>query len=377
MPLALQDAALMAIAVPAALVDLTPHSYRTTLALLASAVAFASMIVPPVAGALSDRIRKAGGSRVPMVVIGSILNIAALVALAYARIPWLFASCVVAAALFENVAVAAYQALLPDIVPRASWGTASGVRGVSTLIGTVIGLAVAGVFTPGTTFLIAGGIAAILSLTLFMIHETGAHVEEPRAHVVDRHDFIVVFIGRCWIVLGLSLLMTYILYFFRDVLHVTNASAGTGLVAGAALVGAMVSSIWLGIASDRVSRKLVVALSGVPMVVAAVGFALFPRENMMLFLAIFFGIGYGGILSSGWALAIDTIPQMHDAARDLGIWGIASNLPAVVAPLLGAWVLSVFGGSLLGYQVLFAVAGGAFALGSLTVLAVRKRQQVA
>ena len=46
----------------------------------------------------------------------------------------------------------------------------------------------------------------------------------------------------------MTLLNTYVLYFFSDVLGVHNASFGTGMVAGAALIGAIVSSIFAGTA---------------------------------------------------------------------------------------------------------------------------------
>ena len=152
-----------------------------------------------------------------------------------------------------------------------------------------------------------------------------------------------------------------------------SCSAGTGLVAGCALLGAIVSSIWLGNLSDKVPRKVVVALAGLPMALAAFGFAAFPNERWILLFAALFGLGYGGVLSTGWALAIDAMPQLRDIARDLGLWGIAQNLPPVVAPFAGWALLNHFGGtsSLFAYQMLFAVAGVCFLIGSASVLWVR------
>src|SRR5581483_5664284 len=49
-PLSIQDTALMAIAVPAALLRLDPDNHLRALALLASAVAAVSMVIPPLAG---------------------------------------------------------------------------------------------------------------------------------------------------------------------------------------------------------------------------------------------------------------------------------------------------------------------------------------
>jgi hypothetical protein len=76
----------------------------------------------------------------------------------------------------------------------------------------------------------------------------------------------------------------------------------------------------------------------------------------------------GGVYSAGWALAMDSIPDLRDVARDLGLWGIATNLPNVIAPLVGGAVLAYFGGSRIGYQVVFALSGASFALASVVVL---------
>jgi MFS family permease len=193
------------------------------------------------------------------------------------------------------------------------------------------------------------------------------------AVVRDWHDLQVTLIARGWIVLGLTLLNTYILYFFSDVLGVKNASLGTGMVAGAALIGAIISSVVAGLLSDRIDRRRVVALSGIPMVAAALGFAVAPDQHLIFLYAALFGLGYGGVFSVGWALALDAIPALGDVARDLGVWGTLSNLPGIAAPALGAWVIAHGATPRDGYRVLFALAAASFAIGSLVVLRVGKR----
>ena len=93
----------------------------------------------------------------------------------------------------------------------------------------------------------------------------------------------------------------------------------------------------------------------------------------MLPFAVLFGIGFGGVMSSGWALAMDAIPKMRDVARDLGLWGIATSLPNVVAPLVGGWLIGLFHGTRAGYQAVFGLAGFSFALAALSVLRVGRR----
>jgi MFS family permease len=154
---------------------------------------------------------------------------------------------------------------------------------------------------------------------------------------------------------------------------VHDASIGTGMVAGASLVGAIVSSVIAGLISDRVDRRRVVALSGIPMVAAALGFAIAPDVHLIFVYAGLFGLGYGGVFSVGWALALDAIPEIGDVARDLGVWGTLSNLPSIAAPALGAWIIARGTTPREGYQLMFGLAAICLAIGSAIVLRVGKR----
>ncbi len=372
--LTIQDTALMTIAVPSAINQLAPATHVESLALLVAVANLAAMLVPPVAGWYSDRHRReSGGTRRNWVLAGMAIDIAALVGLAFTHSLFAFDALFIVAIAGENLAVAAYQAMIPEIVPPHAWGIASGVRGAATLIGTVAGLGIAGsIAHPNLVFLGTAALLALGSLSLFALTER--EFEPPvRAQIVRWHDFTIVFIARWFVFFGLALLMTFVLYFFQDVLHYTNPGAGTAFVGVCSLLGAIVSSVLLGVLSDRFPRKIITALCGVPMAIAAAGFALAPNTNVILVSAVFFGLGLGGVVSVGWALAIDSLPQLTDVARDLGIWGLATNLPTVLAPIAGGAILHAFGGSRIGFQTIFAMSGLSFALGSLTVLRVGAR----
>jgi MFS family permease len=370
-PLSVQDTALMAIAIPAVLLRLDPDNHVRALALLASAVAGVSMVIPPLAGALSDWMRRSGTPRRAFVVGGALADVVALVLLSGASTEGSVVTLMLIATAAYNVALAAYSAMLPDLVPRAVWGAVSGVRGVAMLAGTLLGFLIAGVTSPATTFLLTGIAIALGLLTLLPVREPRELAAVDHASVRDWHDFILVFIARGLIVFGLALLYTFIYYFFHDILKMTNAPAGTAFVGACGVLGAVASSVFLGVLSDRFSRKYIVALSGLPMTAAALGFALVPREDTILGFAVLFGLGYGGINAVGWALAIDAMPALGDVARDLGIWGIAQNLPFVVAPAVGYWILAQFGGGLDAFRALFVASAISFAAGSLATLWIR------
>jgi MFS family permease len=373
-PLMFQDTALMTIAVPAATLRLAPENHVLVLSLLVSIAALATMVVPPLSGWMSDALRRRGGSRRAFVAVGIAIDVAALAALAYAHSLWSFALFLIISTAGANVALSAYQALLPESVPRANWGAVSGVRGAVTLAGTILGFAIAGYMPdPRYTFLAVAAFMTLGGLSLLAVGE-GVYHDEEHAHVRDWHDFIVVFIARTLVFFGLIMLQTFVLYFFRDVQKVDNPSAGTALYAFSTIVGAVASSIYLGLLSDRYPRKIVTALAGASMAAATIGFALAPELRWMLPFAVLFGIGFGGIISSGWALAMDAIPKLRDVARDLGLWGVATTLPNVVAPLVGGWLIGEFHGTRAGYQAVFGLSGFSFALASLTVLRVGVRK---
>jgi MFS family permease len=369
-----QDAALMAIIIPALLLQLIPENHTNALAALSTLVAITMAIVPPFAGALSDRRRRRGGDRRIQTAIVLVIDAAALVAMAEVSSVVALAAAVVVATVGLMAGSTIYQVLLPEIVPRRLWGTAAGFRGAMTLVGTVVGLLLAAVLSPRAALLAAAAGVAFSALTLLFVPASPAYVatteQREHARVRDLRDLVVTLIARAWIVLGMTLLNTYVLYFFNDVLGIHNATFDTGLVAGAAMVGAVVSSVTIGVLSDKLDRRIVLCLSGLPMTLAALGFALVPSVHVIFVYAVLFGIGYGGVLSVGWALALDAVPELGDVARDLGIWGTLSNLPMVIAPGIGAVIITSAASPSDGYRWLFATASGCFLLGSLTVLAV-------
>ncbi len=356
---------------PALLLRLAPREHTAVLAVLATLTGIAVAATPSIAGILSDRARRRGGDRRRETAIALAIDVIALGGMALATSTGALGAALVAATVALTAAQTIYQALLPEVVPRSAWGMAAGVRGAMTLFGTVLGLLCAALLPPHIALVAAGLTIAVAAVSLVVIPAAlpGAP-PAPHAIVRDRHDLGVTLVARGWIVFGMTLLNTYVLYFFSDVLHVRDASLGTGLVAGAALLGAIASSIWAGTLSDGVDRRLVVALSGVPMTLAAIGFALVPDSRALFVYAALFGLGYGGVFSVGWALALDAIPEIGDVARDLGVWGTLSNLPSIVAPGVGAWIIAHGTTPAAGYRWLFALAGASFAVGSFSVLRV-------
>ncbi|MDA8345114.1 MAG: MFS transporter [Thermaerobacter sp.] len=304
------------------------------------------------------------------------MNIVGLLVISGASSLYTLAGGFLLAVFGQNVAGAAYQAMMPDMVPQDQWGTASGYMGVASLLGTIGGLAVAGI-APGRTAYFAmamtAAIGAVYSASAFGDRRGGS--SSVRAKIRNRRDFLLVFFARFAVMFGQTLLMTFVLYFFQDVMHVSSPATSTALIGGLALVGAVASSILLGALSDRSDRPGIVFFAGIPMAIAAGAFALVPDQNLILLFAILYGLGYGAYLSVDWALALESIPDLRNVARDLGIWGIASNLPLVLAPAVGGWLILHYQHPAAGYRALFLTSGLVTLFGSFIVLGVRSRHR--
>lgn len=373
----MEGAALLTILIPVTLIRLSRAGHISELARLASLAAILAMGIPPLAGAFSDRQRRHGRRRKPFLWWGTSANVLGLIAIPYARSVSALTALFILVIAGQTAAQSAYQAMMPEVLPKNQWGKASGYMGLASLLGTVAGLGFAGFARADTSY---RTIALVLLLgalcTTAWVHEPDKplNVDAPHIKVRNHRDFVRVFWARFLVLLGQTFLMTFILYFFREVLKVSSPATQTALVAAVALIGAAMSTVLMGRFSDRLSRKLIVFLAGLPMAVAALGFGLDPKLSLIAVWALLYGLGYGAFLSVDWALGLESIPDLANVARDLGIWGIASNFPAVIAPTVGGWILLHAVNPRSGYQTLFLVAGLTFLLGSVAVLAVGRNR---
>ncbi|HEX3606596.1 MAG TPA: MFS transporter, partial [Candidatus Dormibacteraeota bacterium] len=88
-----------------------------------------ALLVPLIAGWLSDRTRTRWGRRRPWMVAGTALNVLALALIAFAWTPAVLIIFAVALQASNNVAGAAYSGVIPDVVPEQQRGRASGLLG--------------------------------------------------------------------------------------------------------------------------------------------------------------------------------------------------------------------------------------------------------
>ncbi len=366
------------------------------LSALAAAIA---LLAQPLTGAASDRTASRFGRRRPYVMLSSAIYIVGMIALAWSPVFWIFFTGFVLTQIAANIGTAAYQGLLPDRVPMEQRGAASGYLGMMTILGNVGSLIAAGLLLaavkPGPTlaptvrsgaaifYLI--GIAVLVigtAVTVVGIREARTVAPPNDGNFLElwlsplrHHNFRWVFLTRVSVMLGLTLFLTFIEYYFANVAHVSNFILSTALVALLALAGAVIGAITLGMLSDRIGRVGIVAVSTGLMTIPALAFVIAPQIPLWP-LGLLFGAGYGAYTSVDWALAVDSLPDLPAAGKDMGVWSIATNLPAVIAPVLGSAVIAGAGGlgisTAIAYRSVFGLAGIFLLLGAAFVVRVQE-----
>ena len=394
-----QSSALLPIVVPAQVLLLVDRGAvaSSSQAVAVSAISFGAaiiaIVVTPLAGAASDRMRSRFGRRRQLIVAGVLVAVVGQAALAASMPLFLFIAGLVIVAIGSNVVTAAYQGLLPDMVNVSQRGAASGWLGFMTLIGSVGSLAAAGALlgsvSPGPrlgaevshgalVFYALAAVVLVLSaaVTVLGIEErtTPSGPAQPWMELLRHQPFRVVFAARALVMIGLTLFLTYIEYYLAATNGATAFVGATVAIALLALFGALASSLALGIASDRIPRVRIVIAANLAMAAAAWIFVFAPAQFPLAPLGILFGLGYGAYLSVDWALAIDSLPGQTSSARDLGIFTVSINLPSLIAPALGGVVIvlaNVAGIGSLGYRLVFSLAAISLLLGVVVIRRLR------
>jgi Na+/melibiose symporter-like transporter len=369
---------------------------------LAAGAAVVALVLQPLVGSLSDRTRSRWGRRRPHVVWGTGVALVGAAGLVWAGGPWTYALAFLVLQAGSNAATAAYQALLPDLVPRSQRGSASGFLGLMTILGNAgsLGLAAVLLASAGTGHpaAIRSGAAAFYAITALALAVccavTASGVAErtsedltpvPRRSLRATmagwtqpwrmRNYRWVFVARFLVITGLTLFLTFIEYYFAQVARTPDFVQATAAVALVALLVAVAGAVALGFLSDRTRRVPLAFCATLVMALAAVLFLVGGAAIPLWWLGATFGLGYGAYWSVDWALAVDSLPALGSAGRDLGLWSLASTLPGVAAPALGAGLIgagAALGHTAAGYQAVFVAAGVSFVLGAVAVLGIRE-----
>jgi MFS family permease len=353
-----------------------------------------SLLVTPLAGALSDRSRSRFGRRRPFMLAGAAFNLIFLLFMAgfaNGSNVWLFLLCYLGVQLGNNWSGGPYAGLIPDVVPADQRGAASGWLALMTALGTLAGAIAAGQMIRGERYspiylAIVAVVIVFLALTVWGVRETPAPRSAPPVkgalwrNFIPRgpvyRDFYLVLVTRALVTMGIYSVFTFFQFFLKDIIRAPNPVEQTSYLIAIIIGAGVPTSLVAGALSDRHGRKPLVYLSGGLMALASVIFIFVAFQPSLAFtftVGALFGIGYGAYQAVDWALAVDVLPKGESAAKDMGIWHVSLVLPQVLAPAITGLTLTAFKpvGLLLGYTVVFVLTALWFVLGTVFVRAIR------
>jgi Na+/melibiose symporter-like transporter len=389
----------------------------TAASLLKSVGTVVAILWQPIVGGISDRTVTRWGRRRPFIFAGTLGDLVFLTAIAFTGSYWWLVVFYFLLQFASNTAQAPYQGLLPDVVPHAQRGEASGYYGVANLLGIASG-------TVGAGLLLAhyGRGAAILSVAVVLVTTMLVTVllVPDRAPRVDRQfqgigeilrktfgvpfrnrPFVWLMVSRLLIFMGFGGLQNYSYFYFDNVffhhnMRATAIAASTllGIAIGvAALVTWPASRL-----SDRTGRRPLILGAGLcgavgslvlvfshyqwvpsPVVGPLASFLKVPDLAAQATLTgLVIGVGLGVFFSVDWAFIQDIIPA-HEGGLYMGFSNIATAGAGIIAVAVGGPLLDFFNhrGPILGlpggFPVVFALFVVWFIVGSLSILKVPER----
>ena len=69
----------------------------------------------------------------------------------------------------------------------------------------------------------------------------------------------------------------------------------------------------------------------------------FSSEALVMALGFVWGVCNGCFVAVDFAIAIDTLPDKHQAAKFLGVWGVSAFVGTTLGPITGGLLLYFFG----------------------------------
>jgi len=413
--------ALLEIMLPAEVRHIAPHLRAIGLPALEGVGALIALVVPLIAGALSDRCVSAFGRRRPFIVVGVAINIVGLglVALAYHMAKPIpaehgggyfalftdpgylsFLAAFMVVQFGNNVATASYSGIIPDLIPAEQRGAASGWMAMQSQAGTLFGVLGSGlVLSHAPESIKYAVLAAVLILaaliTVLGIKETPLPHNPPPIHWGDYlrslwidpkkyPDFAWVWLTRFLVMMGFYAISPFINYYLIDVIKIEDPGKSAGYVMGLVLLAATISGYLGGVLSDRLGRKRMVYFANGAMAVVVLGFIFCRNLEQVLLVGVLFGLGYGAYISVDWALGTDVLPSKVDAGKEMAVWHIAMTLPQSITGPIAGFLIAMFGMtefhkdgetifhySVTGYTAVFVLSSICVAAGALLLRNVR------
>ncbi len=373
---------------PAQVALLDPTHYLTTFALIASVGGLAGVIGSPLTGALSDRTVLRWGRRRPWIIFGIIFLVTGLLMMALSTSIYLLLLGEILVQISSDTIFAVVTAIIPDQIPAQQRGTASALAGMAPFVGGLIGVVLITLVIridvlhhPQQGYILLAGVSTLIILLFLAVLRRisfatrACETVQPlcisekllgQPQNVPRFGF--VWLSRCLVFFGYSILLAYLLFYLKDVIHFQAADKGVTIFQIASTLTLVAAAIVGGIWAEKLRRlKPFVSCAAIAMAIAMLMIALIPQWPVTVAAAVVFGMGFGVYLSVDVVLSVKVLPAVNARAKDLSIINTAIFIPIILAPLTGGFVLSIFHS----YMMLFTIAAVLFLFAALLILPIK------
>jgi MFS family permease len=384
----------LSVLIPVQVSQVDPERSATNLALVLPLGALGALIGNPLAGALSDRTTSRFGRRRPWIVIGTLATafgfaiLASSQALVGLALGWFTVQ------FFGNMLMAAYAAILPDRVPTYQRGATQAILGLISPLVMIVGAFYLGRvqdFRVGYTLVIA---VLIACNAIFVLLYREWRLPPGLVIPFRLRTFLASFwinpqrqpnFGLAW--LAWLLLWTgyalgtggFLFLYVQNVIGYASLFPGHSVQEGLSQIQIAQTAVGVplmvlaALLSDRLQRRKAFVSAGALCVIAGLmGLVVSPGWAVVLIASTAIGVGFRVFYSVGMAMMTQILPSAASRGKDLGVLNIASTVPQIVLPGIGAALLNALGlSSPTGYAILF-LSGALFtALGIVLVQFIR------
>lgn len=331
---------------PARLKAIAPDQYGLLTAAIFIVGVIAPILIQPTVGVISDYTMTRWGRRKPYIVIGTLLDVVFLAALALSQPYVAIMAMYFLLQVSSNFAQGPFQGYVPDLVPREQVGIASGLMGAMLVCGQIVG---AGIGSLGVQLGQLGLATVALGVTEFItMVVVAATVREGSAaprrttswsgvaksawgtDILKERSVLWLLLVRALFLGGFAITTLAQDYFNLSHGQTIEEAANTYFI-GTVIVGVATAAAAVpgGRLSDRFGRKPLIWVACLVSCIGLIGVAAAPSATVAIIAFIPFGVGVGIFMSVDWALMTDVIPK-HTSGRYMGILNVGT---AIAAPL--------------------------------------------
>lgn len=353
-------------------------SSATLIGFALSLGAIAGVVMPMVAGLVSDRLETPWGKRRPFILFGGIIASLAVIFIPLSRIYILTLLILTILYISLNSYISPVFAFIPDIVPENQRGQAASVYGVLRGVGTLLGFALGGylwrfdIFKPflatGLIILITALITVVGTANYDVIsgdsvpNEERAEWRNLKRYFKSLTKYPAAMSFFCaqslwWAAFGVAI--PFFTLFAKNVLGISISSSTSILTAFGIIT--IVAMIPVGKLGDWLDHRQVMGV-GLSILGVSAFFGYFVQSLAQVYLMmIFCAVGVSALTTLPFAFIAQVSPEGRKA-EFYGLDNISISAPQIIALLLGGILIDY-----VGYRIIFLIASVAVFL-SIIVL---------